>query len=330
MNETDPRTILLYDDLFLCHETGAHPESPDRLRWIVAHLKSAGIWEACRRVTPRDATVNEIESVHGKEYVQVLKEFAEDGGGQLDVDTVVSPRSYDAAVRAAGAALTACEEVLAGRARNAFCLVRPPGHHAMPGRGMGFCLLNNVAIAARQLVDRHGLERVAIVDWDVHHGNGTQAAFYSEPRVLYVSLHKYPFYPGTGPASEIGAGRAEGTTINVPIGWTTERGAYMAAFEQVVARACREFGPQFVLVSAGFDAHRDDPIAGLGLHVEDFARMTEIVCDLAQEQCGARVVSCLEGGYHPQELPRSAAAHVRVLLERSAVAPTGTNACPTD
>lgn len=309
-------TLLLYDPLFLEHDTGFHPECAARLDQVVAHLKGTGLWDQCEHPSPRDAAFDEITSVHDAAYAQGLERIAEDGGGMLDADTAMSRRSYDAAIRAAGAVLTACEQVLEGNAANACCLVRPPGHHALAGRAMGFCLLNNIAVAARQLVQRHGLERVLIFDWDVHHGNGTQATFYDDPSVLFVSLHRSPFYPGTGQPAERGRGAGKGRTINFPMTAGTDRQTYVRKVEEVISGACTEFDPQFVLVSAGFDAHRDDPIGGLGLLAEDYGHMTRRLKALADDCCGGRLVSTLEGGYNLDELARSVAEHVRALTEK--------------
>ncbi len=319
-------TLLLYDELYLQHDTGTHPENAERLRRTVDLLKNEGLWGRCRVFAPRDATPEEIHRVHDPDYVQAVQRLADAGGGMLDMDTIVSPASYSAAMRAAGAAVEAADRLVAKEGVNALCLVRPPGHHALPNQGMGFCLLNNVAIAARHLMEKHGLERVLIVDWDVHHGNGTQAIFYEDPSVMYVSFHRYPFYPGTVAEEERGAGRGEGFTVNVPFPSSVSREDYLGTFEEVITVHGRSFRPQAVLISAGFDAYKDDPIAGLGLEVEDFGRLTEIVCAVAAETCGDFVISFLEGGYDLDASPRCLAVHLRRLLTASERTPPADSA----
>ena len=232
----------------------------------------------------------------------------------IDGDTRVSPGSWSAALAAVGGVEEACGRVLGGSWRNAFCSVRPPGHHAERDRAMGFCLFNNVAIAARSLVERHGLERVAIVDWDVHHGNGTQHIFEDEARVYYVSLHQHPLYPGTGAASERGRGAGEGTTLNCPLPGGTGDTEWLDAFEGTVLPALEDYGPEFVLISAGFDAHRLDPLAGVLLSEEAYRVMTRRLLELARKTAGGRLVSVLEGGYSFEALASSVAAHVGELL----------------
>jgi acetoin utilization deacetylase AcuC-like enzyme len=308
-------TFLYYHDIFLKHDTGPHhPESSRRLEALLAHLKDSELWNKLHLEAPRRATEEEISLVHSPDYVRQVRELAQRGGGQLDPDTVVSKDSYEAALCAAGALLDATDVVMAGKATNAFCMVRPPGHHATPNRGMGFCLFNNVAIAARYLLSRYQLQRVLIVDWDCHHGNGTQEAFYEEPKVLYVSLHRWPFYPGTGSQGEIGAGPGKGFTLNVPLGWNTSREEYIVAFEKAMQGQARAYRPEFVLISAGFDNYLGDPIAGLGLEAEDFGRLTEVVLEVARESASGRVVSCLEGGYSLEGLPHCVEHHLRAML----------------
>ena len=307
-------TLLFYDELYLEHDTGAHPENAERLKRTLHLIKNEGLWERCRAVPPRDATPEEIHRVHSPGYVRGLRRLADAGGGMLDMDTIVSPASYSAAVRAAGAAVEAADRLAAKEATNALCLVRPPGHHALPNRGMGFCLLNNAAIAARHLIEKHGMEHVMIVDWDVHHGNGTQAVFYEDSSVMYVSFHRYPFYPGTGAEEERGAGPGEGFTVNVPFPSGVSREDYVGVFEKTVTEHGRSFRPQAILISAGFDAYKNDPIAGLGLEVEDYGTLTDIVCAAAAETCGGFVISFLEGGYDLDALPHCIAAHLGRLL----------------
>ncbi|NOZ21821.1 MAG: histone deacetylase [Planctomycetes bacterium] len=306
------KPILFYDDIFLEHDTGHHPENAERLVSIREHLKKQGLWENVR-TGPRAATEQEIGANHEARYIAHCRKVAAGGGGMLDPDTVVSPRSYDAAVHAAGALLDAVDAVMGGKVESAVCLVRPPGHHALPAQGMGFCLFNNVAIAAHYLKQKYNLKKIAIVDWDVHHGNGTQDAFYRDPAVLFFSIHRYPFYPGTGAATETGEGEGKGATINKPVPYGISRAEYVSIFEDVLNGPVKEFGPEFVLISAGFDAHVNDPIAGLSLEDEDFGALTRIVKQVAEGTCGGKIVATLEGGYGLGDLPKCVAAHITSL-----------------
>ncbi|MFQ5863432.1 MAG: histone deacetylase [Candidatus Brocadiales bacterium] len=311
-------TLLLYDDIFLKHDTGPyHPENYKRLECTVDHLKSTGLWDRFTLVRPRAATTEEIALVHDRNYINKARDVAQGGGGQLDPDTTLSSDSYKAALYAAGALLTAADAVMEKRAKNAFCMVRPPGHHARPARGMGFCVFNNVAVAAQYLLSKHKLERVLIVDWDCHHGNGTQEIFYSEPRVLYLSLHRWPFYPGTGGENERGSGQGDGFTINIPIREGTSPKEYIQSFKNVMNESVLAFDPEFVIISAGFDTYVEDPIAGLGLATKDFTALTRITTEVANRCSQDRIVSCLEGGYSLQGLPLCIEQHLSTLLEAS-------------
>jgi acetoin utilization deacetylase AcuC-like enzyme len=243
--------------------------------------------------------------------------YAKAGGGYIEADTVVSPASYEVALTAAGAVCDAVQRIVAGEDTQALCLVRPPGHHALTKQAMGFCLFNNVAIAARLAIDNLGLDRVLIVDWDIHHGNGTQATFWTEPRVGFLSIHRWPFYPGTGDADETGAGDGLGATRNLPIAYGTPRSEYLAAFRNAVAQFADRIRPQLVFISAGFDAHRLDPVGDLGLETEDFAALTDVVLDAAAAHAGGRVVSVLEGGYDPATNAACVALHLETMLRRA-------------
>jgi acetoin utilization deacetylase AcuC-like enzyme len=236
------------------------------------------------------------------------------GGGRIEADTVISSQSFEVAALAAGAAVAAVDAVLAGPQRQAACLVRPPGHHALREAPMGFCLINNVAVAAVHALRRHGLSRVLIVDWDVHHGNGTQAIFYDSPEVHFFSVHRYPFYPGTGAGNETGTGPGLGTKFNLPLPFGVSRTEFLERFESVLSDAAARCRPELVLVSAGFDAHRADPIGSLGLETEDFAPLTRLVMQVADQYCGGRLVSLLEGGYDLQALAESVQCHLETLL----------------
>lgn len=293
-------TLLVADPLHLEHHAPGHVECPERVEAILAHFKACGLLPRLTRLPSRDATLDELSLVHHPAYVEFVCESSRRGGGWFDADTYLNGRSYDAAVRAAGGVLAAVEAVRDGRDRTALCLVRPPGHHATPQRGMGFCLFNNIAIAARFLK-----RRVLIVDWDVHHGNGTQDTFETDPSVWYLSTHRYPFYPGTGSAAE----RGLGNIINLPMDIDTPREGFLEKFSGAVRKAGKDFDPEFLLVSCGFDAYEDDPIGGLNLKPEDFRAMTDIVCGL-----GIPVVSALEGGYSLKGLGPCAEQHAEGLL----------------
>ncbi len=288
---------LIYDQIYLEHDTGEHLENPKRLTAIISHLESTGTTQRLQMLAPRPASQEELELIHTPEYIAYVKSKAESGGGWLDPETVVSHRSYDAAAYAAGGLMVGVDAVMRGNVDSAFALVRPPGHHAVADRGMGFCLFNSVAIAARFALENCGLSRVLIVDFDVHHGNGTQYAFYADPKVLYFSTHEYPFYPGTGRMEERGTGDGEGTTVNIPMaaGWGDEE--LLRAFNEVLIPVARRFSPELILVSAGFDAHWADHLAMMRATVRGFARLTMILKELADELCLGRLVFTLEGGY---------------------------------
>ena len=317
-------TLLYTDPCFLEHDTGRHPENANRLKHITARLEEQKLIERCARPHWQPATVEQIAAIHRRDYIGEVEKTANRGGGQLDPDTVVSKASYEVARQAAGAAIDAVQRVLAGEDTTALCLVRPPGHHALSARAMGFCLFNNVAIAA-QHARRQGLDRVLIVDWDVHHGNGTQDIFWTDGTVGFFSIHRWQFYPGTGRASETAAGDGLGATVNVPVEIGTPRDRYFDQFRIKVEALADKMKPQLVLISAGFDAHRDDPIGSLGLTTEDFGELTAFVCQLAQAHCGGKVVSLLEGGYNPNRLAESVELHLRGLLEASEKAKGGTS-----
>lgn len=309
-------TLLIYDDIFLQHDTGfSHPENAKRLEYTIRHLKQCKLWEQLRVERPRAASPEEIGLIHPQTYIRDIKQIADTGGGWLDADTVISPASYDAAVYAAGAPLTAIDLIMKGEEKNAFCLVRPPGHHATPTRGMGFCLFNNVAIAARYIQWKYRLEKICIVDWDVHHGNGTQDAFYSNPTVLYFSMHRYPFYPGSGKKEEDGQGKGKGFTMNMPLSADTTSRKYIEAFMDVMEHRVNQFAPEFIIISAGFDTYSKDPIGGLNLEIGDFHTLTGIVMKCAERCCNGRIVSCLEGGYNLSDLPFCIEAHLKALLQ---------------
>jgi acetoin utilization deacetylase AcuC-like enzyme len=305
-------TTLLYSHAAcLDHDPGSyHPESPERLRAVLAALSAAEFAGLDRREAPR-AALDDIARVHPRGYIDaVLAAIPSSGHAGLDADTIVSPGSGEAALRAAGAVCAAVDAVMAGEAGNAFCAVRPPGHHAEPGRPMGFCLFNSVAIGALRARDFHDCARVAVIDFDVHHGNGTQAMFETDATLFYASTHQSPLYPGTGARSETGVGNI----VNVPLAPNSGTVPFQRAFNEFILPALEDFRPDFLLVSAGFDAHRRDPLAQLDLTEADYGWVTQILARCAARHCQGRLVSVLEGGYDLGALGASAAAHVRALM----------------
>ena len=293
------------------HDPGpGHPERSDRIRAVMQVLDSASFADLERRESPV-ADIDQIARIHRRDYVtSVLDAVPATGYARIDPDTVMSPATGDAALRSVGAAIAAVDAVMAGEATNAFCAVRPPGHHAEPGRGMGFCLFNNVAIAAAHARAAHKVDRVAIVDFDVHHGNGTQAAFWSDPSVMFASSHEYPFYPGTGAEDECG----QGNIHNVPLLSSSGSVEFRRGIERKILPALEAFKPGLILTSAGFDAHARDPLASIRLEEEDFAWITRKIVDIAGEYCGGKLVSSLEGGYDLEALSSSVSAHLTALM----------------
>ncbi|MCS6285707.1 MAG: histone deacetylase [Nitrospira sp.] len=310
------KTGLVYHPAYLEHDMGmGHPESPNRLRAIVQQLEQSGTMAQLTRIAPRMAEDEWIAKVHTAAYLASLKQHAPASGRvSLDPDTSMSPGSLTAAYLAAGGALAGVDAIMNREVEHVFCAVRPPGHHAEANRAMGFCLLNNVAIAARYAQKKYGLSRVLIVDWDVHHGNGTQHSFEDDPSVLFFSTHQFPHYPGTGRESEHGRGAGEGYTINVPMEAGEGDDEYRAVFQNVLVPAADEFKPELVIISAGFDAHKDDPLASMGLTEAGYADLTGIVAGIARRHAQGRILSSLEGGYNLTALAASVDAHVRGLL----------------
>jgi len=301
---------------YLKHKTGpGHPERPERLQYLIQHLKKTDVFAGLTDLSPSLCDISRIKQVHPGNYVENIQNSCKNGSYYLDSDTVVCEDSYETALLAAGAVVDACDATVKGVLESVFCAVRPPGHHAEPARAMGFCLFNNVAIAARYLQAHHSIKKVCIIDWDVHHGNGTQNAFYDDPTVFYISIHQHPLYPGTGLAEEKGEGEGEGTTLNFPSPAGFSDKEYLEIFENDIARAVSKFKPEFMLISAGFDAHLNDPLANMNVTEEGFARMTQVVHDLSNEFCQGRLVSVLEGGYDLDALSRSVEHHLRVMLK---------------
>ncbi|HTV54403.1 MAG TPA: histone deacetylase [Terriglobia bacterium] len=319
---TDPpalfQTGLLFDNIYLQHLAGGldHPERPERLADIQNALRREGLLQSLDRIEPRVATKADLALAHSKSYVALVDKELSDllELSQLSTgDTLVSPKSLDVAKLAAGGILQAVDCVMAGKIKRAFCAVRPPGHHATRDRGMGFCIFNNVAVAARYIQRAHGLKQVLIVDWDYHHGNGTQDIFYEDDSVFYFSTHHLGAYPGTGRPTETGAGKGAGTTLNVPLPAGAGDAQILEAFQNKLIPAARAFRPEFVLISAGFDAMRNDLLGQFDVTPDGFAAITRSVVGLAGECCEGRVVSVLEGGYQLGGLGESVVAHVRAV-----------------
>lgn len=311
------RTAVIYSEHFLHHNTGpGHPESPERLRRIIEYLKNNSQFKSLEFFEPRPASVQEIEFVHTKDYIQRVMKICEGGGGALDSDTVLSRESFHSALLAVGAGLTGADLIMEEKIKNAFCAVRPPGHHAEVDRGMGFCIFNNVAITAKYIQRKYSIERILIIDWDVHHGNGTQHIFEEDNSVFYFSIHQYPHYPMTGRADERGKGKGEGFTLNIPVGPGADERVYLSVFREILNSAVERFKPEFILISAGFDCHRSDPLGGMLLSEATFYEMTKIVMEWGKKFAKDRIVSFLEGGYSLSHLPLSVGAHLLALMER--------------
>jgi len=310
-------TGIVYHPDYLLHDPGlGHPERPARLEAIMSQLKRQGLLDVLINIAPEPSEKRWLHEVHTEEYLQRLEQTANQARSYLDQDTVLSKESFRVAKLAAGGVLKAVDAIMAGRIENAFVALRPPGHHAFANRGSGFCLINNVAVAVRYVQEEYELKRVLIVDWDVHHGNGTQDIFYADPSVFYFSTHQWPYYPGTGASTETGSGAGVGATLNVPLPVGSGDAEVIQAYKDKLVPAAEAFRPQFVFISAGFDAHRDDPLAGLKLTEAGYRELTQIVNDIAQRFANGRLVSVLEGGYNLDALARSVEAHVRELAEK--------------
>jgi acetoin utilization deacetylase AcuC-like enzyme len=307
-------TGYIYDPIFLKHKMPGHMESPERLAAIISRLEKDGVLAKLKQIPFEPAQENDLLLVHTREMIQRVRSAADQAPSWLDMDTYVSADSYQVALAAVGGGIALVSQIVMGTLTNGMALLRPPGHHATVTRSMGFCLFNNIAIAARYLQMHHQVKKIAIIDWDVHHGNGTQDIFYYDPTVFYMSTHLYPHYPGTGGKQETGEGKGRGTTLNFPLAHGSTRNQYLGCFEKGL-EIVREFQPDFILVSAGFDSHADDPLGGLCLEEEDFALLTTEICGLARETCNGRVASFLEGGYDLEKMAASVQCHIEVLIK---------------
>ncbi len=313
------KTALIHHPIYEKHDTGiGHPETPKRYEVIMKALQNdKKFWESLNSIKAEPISKGIIQAVHTPQHFKQIETAFEEGIKYLDADTVVSMYSFDAALCGAGGACRAVDAVISGEAKNAFVAVRPPGHHATAENAMGFCLFNNVAVAARYAQNKYKqIERVAIIDWDVHHGNGTQGIFFDDPTVFFFSMHQYPWYPGSGSRGETGFGRGKDFTMNVPVKAQTLAQSQKRMFENALGDIHRNFKPDLIIISAGFDAHQSDPLGQLKLEDEDFVSMTRTVKQWADEVCGGRIVSCLEGGYNLETLGQTVKAHVKALSDK--------------
>ena len=306
---------LISDSAYLKHETGVHPENAKRLESILHAIgEDEGLSKRLQRISPNPAHNEDIARCHREDLINHLEALCERGETYVDEDTRVSPYSFEVAKLAAGASVTAVDAVMSEEGGRAFCVIRPPGHHATIANAMGFCLFNNAAIGARYAQSKYGVERVLIIDWDVHHGNGTQEIFWTDPSVFYFSTHQYPYYPGTGAFDERGGGKGEGTTLNVPLSLGTPARAHRQAYADALHQIERRFPPDLIIISAGFDSRRGDPLGGLMLEDADFSEMTKEVLRLAEKHASGRVIGLLEGGYNLELLGNSVKSHIAALL----------------
>ena len=308
------KTGLIYHKTYLEHEPGAfHPESPARLISIMEYLSEIQLIDKLELISPSPAEHQWISTIHTDEYINFIKYSCAHKNFQLDADTIICQNSYDVACLAVGGVLNAADAIMSGKIENAFCAVRPPGHHAECNRAMGFCIFNNVAIVAKYLQEKYGLTKILIIDWDVHHGNGTQNSFYQDSSVFYFSIHQFPFYPGTGRIEETGDEEGLGYNLNIPVKAGNGDEKYIKIFKNQLLPVVYMFKPDFILISTGFDAHYQDPLSAMQVTDEGFKKMTEIICEIADIFCNGRIISILEGGYNLQTLPKSIATHIKIL-----------------
>jgi acetoin utilization deacetylase AcuC-like enzyme len=312
------KTGVVKDPIFMEHRPGDyHPESPERLEVLYDMLEDPDLKGTFQMIAPRPAQPEDLARVHDVRYIDRVASTAGRSRVSLDPDTQTSPRSYEAAVLAAGGCLEAVDRIFSGEIRNGFAMIRPPGHHAETARAMGFCLFNNVAVAARYAQARHGVSRIMIVDWDLHHGNGTQGTFYDDPTVLYASTHQYPYYPGSGAFQELGRGSGEGYTLNVPLSGGHGDAEFVGIYRRIIARVGKAFRPEMLIVSAGFDIYHGDPLGGMAVTAEGFGVLTRILVEMAEETCDGKVLVALEGGYNLEGLRDGGKAVLQELSRRS-------------
>ncbi len=312
------KTGVVKDPIFLEHRpSDYHPESPERLEVLYEMLGDPDVKETFQAIRPRPCERADLERVHDGGYIDRVASTAGRHRISLDPDTQTSPRSYEAALHAAGGCLEALDRIFSGEIQNGFAMIRPPGHHAEASRAMGFCLFNNVAVAARYAQVKHGASRVMIVDWDLHHGNGTQWTFYEDPTVLYASTHQYPYYPGSGAFQEIGRGKGEGFTLNIPLSPGQGDPEYVGIYRRIIAQVGRGFRPDLLIVSAGFDIYDGDPLGGMGVTPEGFGLLARVLLRMAEDTCKGRVLVALEGGYNLQGLRAGGKAVLQELNGRS-------------
>ncbi len=311
------KTGFIQDAQFLQHDTGlGHPESGARLSAVLTHIETQAWYETLVQIKARLADLGPILKIHESAYLRRAEAACRAGNSHLDSpDVSICTKSFDTALLAAGSAMQLADKVINKHVDNAFALIRPPGHHAEMSMAMGFCLFNNIAVLARYLQDTHGLDKIAIIDWDVHHGNGTQHLFEEDPSVLYISTHQYPFYPGTGSYAETGIGKGAGATLNCPMPAGATDQDYQTAFMRQILPTLDDFKPEFILISAGFDGHQADPLANINLSTDSFIWMTERIMEKANQHCNNRVISLLEGGYHLQALSLCVGKHLETLLQ---------------
>ncbi|HEX9961456.1 MAG TPA: histone deacetylase [Pyrinomonadaceae bacterium] len=313
------KTAIVHHPIYQKHDTGfGHPETPKRYEVVINALKNdETLWGNLNEIQAEPVSKGIIQAAHTPQHFKRVEGAFANGVERLDADTVISMQSFDASVYGAGGACRAVDAVMTGEAKNAFVAVRPPGHHATSENAMGFCLFNNIAVAARYAQNKYKeIEKVAIIDWDVHHGNGTQGIFFDDPTVFFFSQHQYPWYPGTGSSGEIGFGRGKGYTLNVPVKARTTAKTQKEMFARALENISKNFKPDFIMISAGFDAHAADPLGQLLIEDEDFVEMTRMVRNWANETCQGRIVSALEGGYNLQTLGETVRAHVNTLSEK--------------